>query len=95
MRDISDASHLAKTQPSLCAEWSCPSLSGSTGFISLGFCLGIASYVSLARPLHLATNWAQCPVLSLAKLSAGGSWWSDLELLAFRPGASAPILLYP
>ena len=30
---------------------------------------------------------------SLAKLSTGGSWWSDLELLALGPDASAPILL--
>ena len=32
MRDISNASHLAKTQPSLCAEWSCPTLMGFIGF---------------------------------------------------------------
>lgn len=59
MCDISDASYLAETQPSLCTEWSCPSLRGFIGFISLGFCLGLASHVSLARLLHLA----QRPVL--------------------------------
>lgn len=92
MRDISNASHLAKTQPSLCAEWSCPTLRGFIGF---------SLWVSVWG-LHLACPWrGLCawrltgPSALSAKLSAGGSWQSDLEPFVLRIAASAPILLYP